>query len=205
MTGTNASGTSGDAWAADTFSSDQYSEVAVSSTALSGSEWVGPMVRSQDNGQDAYVGAYYWNDGSPVLELLKRTNGSWEQLGSTYNSGALATGTELELAAVGSAITLSEDGAVVVSATDSSLSGGAPGIMAYGTPTAGDWAGGDVIQGVLLWYHHDQTRLHPGPLPLMPGPLPAPPLMTRTGRPAPPQVPPRRLATAARTRSRGRG
>jgi uncharacterized protein RhaS with RHS repeats len=28
--------------------------------------------------------------------------------------------------------------------------------MADGTPTAGDWAGGDVVQGVLLWYHHDQ-------------------------------------------------
>ncbi len=162
VSGTNSSGTSGDAWAAGTFSGDQYSEVAVSSTPLSGDEWIGPTVRSQDDGQDAYAGIYYWDNGSPVLELLQRTNGSWEQLGSTYDSGALAAGTELELEAVGSAITLSENGTVVVSATDTSLAGGAPGIMAYGTPTAGEWAGGDATQGVLLWHHHDQlgsTRL----------------------------------------------
>ena len=48
---------------------------------------VPPMVRSQDNGQDGYVGLYWWDSGSPVLELFKRTGGGWEQLGSTYDSG----------------------------------------------------------------------------------------------------------------------
>ncbi len=144
VTGTNAASNSGDAWSADAFSSDQYSEVAVSSTALSGGEWVGPMVRSQDSGQDAYVGIYFWDYGSPVLELFKRVGGGWVQLGSAYDSGALAAGTELEVEAVGSTIALLENGTVVVDATDSGLAGGAPGIMAYGTPPAGDWAGGDV-------------------------------------------------------------
>jgi hypothetical protein len=48
------------------------------------------MVRSQDDGQDAYVGIYFWDDGSPVLQLFRRSGSTWEQLGSTYDSGALA-------------------------------------------------------------------------------------------------------------------
>ena len=104
----------------------------------------------------AYVGIYYWDSGTQVLQLFKRSGSSWEQLGGTYDSGALSAGIDLELAAVGSAITLSENGAVVISATDDSLADGTPGIMADGTASAGDWAGADVVQGVLLWYHHDQ-------------------------------------------------
>ncbi len=118
-------------------------------------------VRSQDDGQVAYVGIYYWDSGTQVLQLFKRSGSSWEQLGGTYDSGALSAGIDLELAAVGSAITLSENGAVVISATDDSLADGTPGIMADGTASAGDWAGADVVQGVLLWYHHDQLGSTP--------------------------------------------
>ena len=49
----------------------------------------------------------------------------------------------LNLSVTGSTLSFSENGAVEITATDTSLTGGAPGIMAYGTPTAGDWAGGD--------------------------------------------------------------
>ena len=142
--GTASAGISGDIWTAGTFTSDQYSQVAVTSTQLTGGQWIGPMVRAQNGGQSAYVGIYYWNYGSPELMLFKRSGGSWTQLGSSYSSGPLAAGTQLQVEAVGSTISFLQNGAQRISATDTSLSGGAPGIMSYGTGQVGNWSGGDV-------------------------------------------------------------
>ena len=36
--------------------------------------------------------------------LFKRSGGNWTQLGSTYSSGPLAAGTQLQVTAVGSTI-----------------------------------------------------------------------------------------------------
>jgi len=135
--------TTGDMWTEDTFTSDQFSEVAVTSAQLTGTQWVGPAVRAQAGSGDTYVGIYFWNSGSPALMLFKRNSGAWTQLGSTYYSGALAAGTTLELAAVGSTISFLENGVVAISAQDSSITGGAPGIMASGAAEAGSWSGGD--------------------------------------------------------------
>ena len=107
------------------------------STQLSGGQWIGPAVRMQASGQSAYVGFYYWNSGSPVLMLFLRNGGNWKQLGSTYNSGALSAGTQLQVTAVGTTITLLENGVARITATDSTLSGGVPGIMASGAADAG--------------------------------------------------------------------
>ena len=135
----------GDVWNANTFASDQFSQIQLTSAQLTGGQWVGPAVRVQNSGQDGYVGFYYWNNGSPELMLYKRASGSFDQLGSTYNSGPLAAGTQLQLEAVGSRISLLLNGAQVISASDSSITGGAPGIMAYGSAQAGSWSGGDVV------------------------------------------------------------
>ncbi len=141
------SSNSGDMWTAQTFGSDQFSEVQTTPTPLTGGEWIGPSVRSQDGGASDYVGIYYWNWGSPDLMLFKRMSGGWEQLGATYNSGVLAAGTTLEVMATGTTITFLEDGIPCITASDSSLTGGAPGIMSYGTGEAADWSGGDVEAG----------------------------------------------------------
>ncbi|MGO9657006.1 MAG: putative Ig domain-containing protein [Acidimicrobiales bacterium] len=146
--GGNSSNT-GDMWTAETFGSDQFSEVQTTATPLTGDEWIGPSVRSQDGGASDYVGIYYWNSGSPVLMLFLRLSDAWEQLGATYNSGVLAAGTTLEVMATGTTITFLEDGVPCITASDSSLTGGAPGIMAYGTGEAADWSGGDVEVGAL--------------------------------------------------------
>ena len=90
-------------------------------------------MRVQNGGQNAYVGIYTWNNGSPELMLFKRSAGSWTQLGSTYNSGPLAAGTQLKLMVVGSTIAFMENGVERIAVSDTDLSGGAPGIMAYGT------------------------------------------------------------------------
>ena len=67
-------------------------------------------MRAQNSGQNAYVGLYYWNYGSPELMLFKRTGGAWTQLGSAYNSGPLAAGTQLQLKAAGSTISFLQNG-----------------------------------------------------------------------------------------------
>jgi hypothetical protein len=141
---TGGSGLAGDIWTAGAFTSDQYSQIEVTSTQLTRGQWIGAAVRAQNGGQDAYAGIYYWNaGGQPELGLFKRSAGSWAQLGS-YSSGPLAAGTQLRIIAVGSTIVFLENGVQRLSVSDSSLSGGAPGIMIYGTGTAGGWSGGDV-------------------------------------------------------------
>jgi hypothetical protein len=144
--GTNAGGTSGDIRTAETYASDQYSQVTVTSTPLSGTQWIGPMVRAQNGGQSLYVGIYYWNNGSQQLMLFKRINGQWAQLGQSYASGPLAAGTVLSLSVVGSSLSFSANGVVHVTASDTAVASGAPGIMANGTATAGNWAGGTAVQ-----------------------------------------------------------
>ena len=134
--------TAGDVRVAESYGSDQYSKVEVTSTQLSGGQWVGPAVRSQNGGQDTYLGIYFWNSGTPQLRLYKRTAGSWVQLGNSYNSGPLPAGTQLTLSAVGSRLSLQQNGVERIAATDTTLTGGAPGIMTFGAATADNWAGG---------------------------------------------------------------
>ena len=147
VAGTAAAGVSGDIRSAESYPSDQYSQIEVTSAPMSGGEWIGPMVRAQSGGQSAYVGTYFWNDGSPVLMVFKRAGGGWTQLGTTYNSGLLPAGTQLTLMATGSTISFQQDGVTRITATDTSLTGGAPGIMAYGTGSADNWSGGATTGG----------------------------------------------------------
>jgi hypothetical protein len=147
VSGTRAAGYSGGMRSAEVFGGDQYSQVEVGATQLSGGQWIGPGVRMQNGGQDGYLGIYFWNSGNPVLMLFKRSGGSWTQLGGTFNCGALAAGTQLKVTAVGSTVSFLEDGVARITATDASLSGGAPGIIAYGTGDADNWSGGQVAAG----------------------------------------------------------
>ena len=143
LTGTTASGVSGDMRASNVFTSDQYSQVEITSTQLTGSQWIGPAVRAQDGGRNAYLGIYWWNGGSPELKLFLRRAGNWTPIGSVYYSGRLASATKLELMAVGNTISFLENGVQRISVADSTLSGGVPGIMAYGTAQADNWSGRD--------------------------------------------------------------
>jgi hypothetical protein len=135
-------GVAGDIWTASAFTSNQYSQIEVTSTQLTGIQWIGTAVRAQSGGRDAYVGVYFWNSGRPELLLYKRSHGNWISLGG-YSSGPLAAGTRLRITAVGSTISFLENGIQRLSVSDSSLAGGAPGIIMYGSGTAGNWRGGD--------------------------------------------------------------
>jgi hypothetical protein len=140
--GTAAAGTTGDTWSAASFGSDQFSQIETTSTQLTGGQWIGAAVRAQNGGLDTYLGIYFWNSGSPVLRLYKRSSGNWAQLGSTVTTAALPAGAQLQVKAVGSTVSLLVNGVLKISVTDTSLTGGAPGIMAYGTSQADNWLGG---------------------------------------------------------------
>jgi S-formylglutathione hydrolase FrmB len=145
VVGTSA--TAGAIRTAELYSGDQSSQVQVTSTQLQGGQWMGPAVRMQNGGQTMYLGIYFWNNGSQQLRIYERTGGNWVQLGSSYSCGALAAGTKLTLTAVGSTITFAQDGVTRISVTDSSITGGSPGIMTFGTATADNWAGADATSG----------------------------------------------------------
>ena len=134
-------GNSGDLRTGESYPSDQFSQLTVGSTQLSGGQWIGPAVRMQDNGQSGYVGFYYWNYGNPEVMLFLRNQGAWTALGG-YSTGALAPGTMLSLVAVGNTISLQVNGVQRVGASDGTLTGGAPGILASGSADAGAWYGG---------------------------------------------------------------
>jgi hypothetical protein len=156
---TGGSGLTGDIWTARTFTSSQYSQIEVTSAQLTGGEWIGTAVRAQHRGQDAYVGTYYWNNGKPDLMLFKRSGDSWTQLG-TYISGPLAAGTKLKLVAVGDTISFLENDFPVLTASDRSLSGGAPGIMIFGSGTVGDWIGGAASGTIGFHIRYLSTDVH---------------------------------------------
>ena len=132
---------SGDIRTGESYLSNQSSQIEVTSTQLSGGQWIGAAVRAQNAGQNLYLGLYFWNSGNPELMLYKRISGSWTQLGSSSFQGALAAGTQLNLSVSGSTLTFSQNGVARITATDTSLTGGAPGVMAYGTPTGDNWVG----------------------------------------------------------------
>jgi hypothetical protein len=137
-----SAGVTGDMWAANSFGSDQFSQVTLTGTQLTGAQWIGPAVRMQASGQDAYVGFYNWNGGNPELMLFLRNNGGWAELGAIATS-PLAAGTQLQLTAVGNSLSFAVNGAQVIGVSDGTLTGGAPGIMSYGTGSVASWSGGN--------------------------------------------------------------
>ena len=132
---------SGDIRTGESYLSDQSSQIEVTSTQLSGGQWIGAAVRAQNSGQNLYLGLYFWNNGNPELMLFKRISGNWTQLGNSSFQGALAAGTQLNLSVAGSTLTFSQNGVARITATDTALTGGAPGIMAYGAPKGDNWVG----------------------------------------------------------------
>jgi hypothetical protein len=78
-----------------------------------------------------------------MLMLFKRSGiNTWTQLGNSFNCGPLPAGTQLKLMIVGNTLSFLQDGVERIAAADTSFTGGAPGIIAFGTGAAGNWSGG---------------------------------------------------------------
>lgn len=141
VVGTNAGGVSGDMRTAETYASNQYSQIEVG--AMSSNQWIGPTVRMQNNGQNYYLGLYDFNNGSPFLQIFKSVNGSFTGLTGQLSISQLSTGSTLKLIVVGDTIAFLVNGVEKQATFDTTLTGGSPGIAAFGTPAADNWAGGN--------------------------------------------------------------
>src|SRR5215472_629139 len=133
-------------WTANSFTSDQYAQVTLTSTQLTATQWIGPSVRAQNSGLNGYVAIYFWNNGSPLIELFLRNGGGWTQLGSAYSVSPLAAGAVLGLQAAGSSLSVMLNGTTVITAADATYTGGAPGLMTNGAGPAAGLSGSAVLQ-----------------------------------------------------------
>lgn len=121
-------------WNADTFANDQYSQCVLAS----GQNWGGPSVRCSAAGSDMY-----WYVGSAGAGVLyKRVSGGYTSLGAIN----IAAGHTAKLEAVGTTITLYDNGVSAGAATDSGLASGSAGLGVYigNSPTLDDWQGDNV-------------------------------------------------------------
>jgi Putative esterase len=142
FTGSNSQGLTGD-FTPDRYYVNQYSQIEVTATQLSGTQWIGPAVRVQNEGNNFYVGIYALNNGSPYLQILKRLEGSWIPLSDTYDCGELTAGTKLRLEVVGSTVAFLENGIERLTAYDANMiTSGEPGIAAFGASRAANWSAG---------------------------------------------------------------
>ena len=100
----------------------------MTSASLPVSDWVGPTVRSQNGGQDMYLGLY-WNDQNTELRVAA-VRAERRRLvptrGHLHPGRSAARRYQLALSAVGSTLSFQEDGIERITATHTSLTGGAP-------------------------------------------------------------------------------
>jgi Putative esterase len=127
-------------WSAGTFSNDQYAQAKLPNI-MAGCCGPGIAVRLADS--RGYI-LWWGNDGSNVTLWRMDSSSSWSFLAS---SGTLTVApTDVwRLEAVGNSLKGYQNGNLVVEATDSTYTGGSPGIWLYfnGRPLD-DWSGGDV-------------------------------------------------------------
>jgi hypothetical protein len=135
-------GVAGDMWTEASFTSDQFAQITLTSAQLTGNQWIGAAVRAQHGGQDAYVALYTLQGGPQIMLFLRQGGGTWNALGS-YNCGLLPAGTRIGMTAVGNTVTVTENGVQRIGVGDSTLTGGAPGIIANGAAQAATWSGGN--------------------------------------------------------------
>jgi len=141
--GPNNSVHQGNTRTAETYPDDQFSEVEVSQYALQESRFFGPTVRSSTDQQDCYASIYFNSGGTIQLGLFKRVAGTFTQLGSYHVlDGELAEGDKIRLSATGTDLSLTVNEEEILTATDSTLTSGYPGIMMYQDAIADNWSGG---------------------------------------------------------------
>ena len=138
--GTNSGGDSGDIRTAETYSSDQSSQVQLTSTPVTGNQWVGPAIAPGGRGRRLRRHLLRQLRQPRADAVLAQRRGLC-QLGASVPVSPLAAGTTLSLSVTGSTLTFADNGTTAITATDTTLTGGAPGIMANGLATATNWSG----------------------------------------------------------------
>jgi hypothetical protein len=141
-------------WSANTFSSyGQFAEVTVAS--LNGtSDFIGPMVLVTGNT------GYSCIEDSTSIFLQKYSAGTGTNLTSTTITGAAGDVLRLEMVEPGGALTCYRNGVSILTGTDTTYTGGSPGLDMYdNVATAKYWNGGNLHPLGQLDLEADYTKV----------------------------------------------
>ena len=144
----SASGTIGADWyTSETFDANQYAEATVK--AITSGVYIGVAVRcSGTDNAGNLTGYLFYSDSADGCYIDKIVSGSF--VASIAGAGtAFAVNDVIRLEINGSALTAKVNGATRLTATDTAISSGRPGIAAYSTGASAidDWTAGNVSSG----------------------------------------------------------
>lgn len=135
-------------WDSDAFANDQYSQYVVKFTGSVG-QYIYLVARV--TGASVAAGTFYWfwSDGASDTALLKSVTNVATTL-ATANATAFVSGDLFKLICNGTAISVTQNGSTILSATDSAATTGSAGMGGsgtIGTVLFDDWEGNNVSGG----------------------------------------------------------
>jgi hypothetical protein len=139
-------------WSASIFSNDPFAEATV--TSLNGTtDFIGPSVRVAPGSN-----WYSCFENSTTVFIQKEVSGAFNNITNASSTGSV--GDILRLEAQGSNLTCYKNGAVILTATDSSLTAGSPGMQLSGNvATLDNWTGGNLHPVSQLDVEADYTKV----------------------------------------------
>ena len=153
--GTNAGVSNSGFWNANTFSPVQFSQATV--TALNGTTDF-PGVTVLASGTGATSTYYDCVEDSTTIFMQRVVNASTTNLTNTASTGSIGDLLRLEIGP-GGALTCWKNGAVALTATDTQISSGSPGILISGSvATEKNWSGGNLHPLAQLDTEQDWTK-----------------------------------------------
>jgi hypothetical protein len=131
-------------YAGRTWADDQSSSIVVSTVKKATSLSV--LVRTSSSEETFYLGEFHFNDGlgAGTFNLDKFIDGTSTNLATV--SGTVNFADVLRLEVTGTTINFKQNGATVLTANDSSITGGSPGITGGGNAYIMFWEGDEVAQ-----------------------------------------------------------
>lgn len=136
-------GRNGAFWNANAFNADQYSEITIAGTAGA----IAPTVRCStaggENGYEAYFSGTFGSAGTMFFQ--RSVAGAVTNVSNV--AATISVGDVVRIQAVGTTITIYKNGVIILTAQDTNLTSGSPGIFTQSNPItnaqASLWAGGN--------------------------------------------------------------
>src|SRR5229473_1819459 len=153
--GTSSAASNTGFWNANPFSSIQFAQATI--TALNGTADF-PGVTVLASGSGANLNYYDCVENTTTIFLQRIFNGGTTNLTSASSSGAVGDLLRLEVAP-GGALTCFKNGAVALTATDTQITTGSPGLLISGSiATEKNWSGGNLHPLAQLDTEQDWTK-----------------------------------------------
>jgi len=142
-------------WNADSFPDDQYAQAAITVTGTTSQTGPGVVVRASGlDGTRNFYAVHVDHAASNNVEISKRVAGTFTHL--AYFTTTWVDGDVVKLSAVGTTIAVYQNGSLLGSTTDASVSSGSAGVTYSSTATAAiidNWEGGSVSSGPAIVQH----------------------------------------------------